>query len=88
MFGIGIGRRHLQVSTVLVLAIFFSFSPSVQKDVLLFRSVLVQKASGPRTLIEDRGGLYSVKLNGPPPENIAVGLDSNDAFTRQVLSLS
>ena len=65
----------------LLLLTVFSLSP-VQKDVLLFRSVLVQKSSSPGTLIEGRGGLYSVKLNGPPPESINVGLNNHDAFTR------
>ena len=55
---------------------------AVQKDVLLFRSVRVQKSMSPGTLTEGRGGLYSVKLNGPPPESISVSLDESDSFTK------
>lgn len=66
----------------------FFFSPlssSVQEDVLLFRSVLLQKSSPPGTILEGGQSLYSVKLNGPPPNDITVGLNNVDDFTRYIV---
>ena len=61
-----------------------SFPPPEQRDVLIFQSFLLQKRVAPSSILEGSQAVYSVKLNGPPPTDVAIELNASDQLTRYV----
>jgi len=61
-------------------------NPSEREDVLIFQSFLLQKRSSPGYITEGSQSVYSVKLNGPPPSNVAIELNASDQLTRILTS--
>ena len=51
-------------------------------DVLLFQNYLFQKRVGPPFIPEGRQAVYSVRLDGPPPNDVAITLSAADDFIR------
>ena len=77
----------LQVFIYIAAAHAFCPFPLLEReDVLLFQSFLLQKRASPGYITEGSQSVYSVKLNGPPPTNVAIELNASDQLTRYGLN--
>ena len=72
------------LSVVLAIIIFSEFThfATVVEDVLLFENFLFQKLSSPNAVSEGQTAVYTVKLDGPPPTDVHIGLRNTDTFIR------
>ena len=51
-------------------------------DVLLFQNYLVQKQVAPSAIPEGSQAVYTVRLDGPPPNDVAITVNAADDFIR------
>jgi subtilisin-like proprotein convertase family protein len=52
----------------------------VVEDVLLFQNYLLQKQVAPFSVAEGQSAVYTVKLDGPPPNDVAITVNEADNF--------
>ena len=59
-----------------------SHKHTVVEDVLLFQNYLFQKESSPFSVAEGQQAVYTVKLDGPPLNDVAITVNPADNFIR------
>ena len=57
---------------------------AVVVDVLLFQNYLFQKQSGPYSIDEGQVSKYSVRLDGPPPNDVEISINAADNLIRYI----
>ena len=58
------------------------------EDVLLFQNYLFQKQSSPFSVAEGQEALYTVRLDGPPPNDVAITVSQADNFVRCIVCVA
>ena len=61
-----------------------TYTHTVVEDVLLFQNYLLQKQVAPFSVAEGQSAVYTVKLDGPPPNDVAITVNEADNFIRFV----
>ena len=60
----------------------YEYTHAAMADVLLFQNYLIQKQTGPSSIPEGDQALYTVRLDGPPPNDVEVAVNDIDNFIR------